>query len=150
MSHEYTFATQEEFVDKLKALLKQGIVPGQLETLTPFHVHEAEEILKNRPSPLRFFTLAGALMGFILGFAFMVYTVLEWPLITGGKPLISIPAFIIIAFECTILIGGIVSFVGFLHLNRLPKIREIIEPKECGNHFIIILQDEAGTSEVIK
>lgn len=141
--NRYTFDTQEAFLEKLEEMVKAGVKPEAVSTLTPFHVHEAEHILKSKPSELRFFTLAGALAGFFLSFAFIIFTVLDWPLITGGKPLISIPAFIIVAFECTILFGGIVSLIGFLHLNRLPNIKRIIDPRECGSQFIIIEQSAA-------
>jgi hypothetical protein len=143
----FEFDSQEEFLAKLEEMVGQGVKPETIETLTPFHVHEAEHILKTKPSELRFITLAGALAGFFLSFAFIIYTVLDWPLITGGKPLVSIPAFIIVAFECTILIGGIVSFLGFLHLIRLPNIKKIVETRECGNQFVII--QELEPAEVV-
>lgn len=130
--------SQEAFLEKLEDMVKDGVKPEAITTITPFHIHEAEHILKTKPSELRFFTLIGALAGLVLSLAFIIFTVFDWPLITGGKPLVSIPAFIIIAFECTILIGGIVSFMGFLHLNRLPNVKKIIDPLECGNQFIII------------
>jgi len=142
MSKEYTYDTQEAFLEKLEEMTAAGVKPETITTLTPFHVHEAEHILKTKPSELRFFTLFGALTGFFLSFAFILFTVFDWPLITGGKPLISIPAFIIVAFECTILIGGIVSFVGFLHLGRLPDIKRVFDPRECGSQFIIIHEND--------
>ena len=138
MGNEFRFDTQEEFLKKLEELVKKGVKSNDITTLTPFHVHEAEHIMKSKPSELRFFTLVGALAGFFLSFIFIIYTVLDWPLITGGKSLVSIPAFIIIAFECTILFGGIVSLLGFLHLNRLPNIKRVIDPRDCGSQFIII------------
>lgn len=144
---EFTFESKEEFLQKLDELVKQGVPAKDISTFTPFHIHEAEHILKTKPSALRFFTLLGALGGFFLSFAFMIFTVLDWPLITGGKPLISLPAFIIVAFECTILLGGIVSFIGFLHLNRLPNIQKIIDPKECGNRFVIVLDSTTEHTE---
>ena len=137
MGDEFKYDTKEEFLEKLEELVKKGVKSDAITTL-PFHVHEAEHIMKSKPSELRFFTLVGALAGFFLSFIFIIYTVLDWPLITGGKSLVSIPAFIIIAFECTILFGGIVSLLGFLHLNRLPDIKRVIEPRECGSQFIII------------
>lgn len=143
MSNEFKFETKEEFLEKLEELVKSGAKSNAITTLTPFHVHEAEHIMKSKPSALRFFTLFGALAGFFLSFIFIIYTVLDWPLITGGKSLVSIPAFIIIVFECTILIGGIVSLLGFLHLNRLPNIKRVIEPRECGSQFIIIYNSAA-------
>ncbi|HLP61228.1 MAG TPA: DUF3341 domain-containing protein [Candidatus Deferrimicrobium sp.] len=145
MKNEYRFETQEEFIEKLTAMVKEGVNPGKITTFTPFHVPGAENILKAKPSALKYITLAGALAGFFLSFAFIIFTVLDWPLITGGKPLISIPAFIIIAFECTILTGGIVSLLGFLHLARLPDIKRIIEPGDYGNQFVII--EELATDE---
>jgi molybdopterin-containing oxidoreductase family membrane subunit len=144
MSSEFKFDSKEEFLEKLDEVVKSGVKPNAITTLTPFHIHEAEHILKSKPSDLRFFTLVGAMAGFFLSFIFIIYTVLDWPLITGGKSLVSIPAFIIIAFECTILIGGIVSLLGFLHLNRLPNIKRVIEPRECGSQFIIIYNSAAG------
>jgi len=135
---QFEFDTQEEFIAKLKEIVDAGVKSEFITTLTPFHVHEVDHIFKTRPSELRYFTLLGAAAGFILSFMFMVFTVMDWPIITGGKPLISIPAFIIVAFECTILFGGIVSLLGFLHLNRLPDIRRIIDPREGGNKFLII------------
>ncbi|NIM11708.1 MAG: DUF3341 domain-containing protein [Candidatus Aminicenantes bacterium] len=130
--------SREAFLEKLEDMVKDGVKPEAITTLTPFHIHEAEHILKTKPSALRFFILIGAVAGLVLSLAFIIFTVFDWPLITGGKPLVSIPAYIIIAFECTILIGGIVSFMGFLHLNRLPNVKKIINPLECGNQFIII------------
>lgn len=147
MGNEFRFDTKEKFLEKLEELVKSGVRPNAITTLTPFHVHEVEHILKSKPSELRFFTLAGALAGFFLSFIFIIYTVLDWPLITGGKSLVSIPAFIIIAFECTILIGGIVSLLGFLHLNRLPNIKRVIEPRECGSQFIIIYNSATEDTE---
>ena len=116
MSNEFRFDTKEEFLEKLEELVKSGVKSNAITTLTPFHIHEVEHIMKSKPSGVRYFTLFGALAGFFLSFIFIIYTVLEWPLITGGKGLVSIPAFIILAFECTILIGGIVSLLGFLFL----------------------------------
>lgn len=147
MSGEFKFDSKEEFLEKLEELVKKGVKLNAITTLTPFHVHEAEHIMKSKPSELRFFTLVGALAGFFLSFIFIIYTVLDWPLITGGKSLVSIPAFIIIAFECTILIGGIVSLLGFLHLNRLPNIKRVIEPRECGSQFIIIYNSATEPTE---
>ncbi|MGD2088169.1 MAG: DUF3341 domain-containing protein [Candidatus Aminicenantes bacterium] len=148
MGNEFKYDTKEEFLEKLEELVKKGVKSDAVTILTPFHVHEAEHIMKSKPSELRFFTLVGALAGFFLSFIFIIYTVLDWPLITGGKSLVSIPAFIIIAFECTILIGGIVSLLGFLHLNRLPNIKRVIDPRECGSQFIIIYNSATEDTQI--
>ena len=75
-------------------------------------------------SPVRLFTLIGGLLGCASGFALPIYTVYDWPLMTGGKPLISIPPFVVIAFEMTILFGALGGMLGFLVLAGLPRFKQ--------------------------
>ena len=63
-------------------------------------------------------------------------------LVTGGKPLISIPPFVIIGFALTILLGALASFAGFLFLARVPSVQGIRGPEEHDNRFVILLRDE--------
>src|SRR5438309_10226646 len=59
-------------------------------------------------------TLAGGLAGAACGLALTIWTVRQWPgLIIGGKPLVSLPAFSIIAFELTILIAACAAAIAF-------------------------------------
>jgi hypothetical protein len=46
---------------------------------------------------------------------------MDWPLVTGGKPIISIPAWVIIAFELTILFGALSTVPGLFINARLPQ-----------------------------
>jgi ABC-type antimicrobial peptide transport system permease subunit len=101
-------------------------------------VREAEEILSTKPSEVRLFALVGALTGLAAGFAFTVYTVKAWPLMVGGKPIVSIPAFLIIAFALTILFGSLSSFLGFLCAAKLPAARRIASKDDCTNEFEIL------------
>ena len=89
----------------------------------PTFDHAIDAALGPGKSPVRVFTLIGGLIGCVLGFAFPIYTVLEWPLITGGKAIISIPPFVVIAFELTILLGALMTVVGFLLSSGLPRFR---------------------------
>jgi len=102
----YSFDTREEFLAKLEELVESGVPKKNINTFTPYAVHQAEELLDHSQSPVRFFTGAGAVTGCIAGFAFTIYTVLSWPLVTGGKEVVSINAFIVIAYELMILFGG--------------------------------------------
>ena len=88
---------------------------------SPAPDHTLEQLIGPRVSPVRLFTLLGGLLGCAAGFALPIYTVSAWPLIVGGKPLIAIPAFVVIAFELTILLGAIGGMLGFLLLARLPQ-----------------------------
>jgi hypothetical protein len=136
---EYSYPSKAEFLNKLKELIEEGVSRKSISVFTPYPVHEAEELVKEPPSKLKYFTFLGAISGFIAGFAFTIYTALNWPLITGGKPFVSIPAYVIIAFELTILFGALASFAGFLLLAKLPSIKGITAPVEYGNDFVIIV-----------
>jgi len=70
MSREYRFDEKEEFLEKLEELLAQGTGPSDVSVMTPYHVHEAEHLLKAAPSPLKYFALAGGIAGF--GFWFFL------------------------------------------------------------------------------
>lgn len=96
---------------------------ARIDAFSPAPDHTLEQLLgARRVSPVRSFTLLGALLGCAAGFALPIYTVSAWPLVTGGKPLISIPPFVVIAFELTILFGAIFGMLGFLLLARLPRL----------------------------
>lgn len=96
---------------------------GPVDAFSPAPDHTLEQLLgARRASPVRLFTLAGALLGCAAGFALPAYTVSAWPLVTGGKPLFSFPPSVVIAFELTILFGAISGMLGFLLLARLPRL----------------------------
>jgi molybdopterin-containing oxidoreductase family membrane subunit len=142
MKNQYKFHEKHTFLEKLAELVKSGISPKNINIFTPYPVHEAEEILNIKTSPLRFFTLIGALSGLLFGFFFTSWTSIDWPIIRGGKPILSFPAFIIVAFELTVLFGGVISFIGYLLLSKLPSVKKIQTPEDYGNQFVIHIESE--------
>jgi Protein of unknown function (DUF3341) len=93
---------------------------------TPVPSHEIEHALHVDQSPVRLFTLVGGLTGTATGFALPSWTSLDWPLVTGGKPILSIPAWVIIAFELTILFGALSTVLGLFICARLPHRKPFI------------------------
>jgi hypothetical protein len=62
------------------------------------------------------------LLGALGGFALQSWTAaVDYPINVGGRPLVSIPAFIPITFECTVLLASFGAFIGMLVMNRLPQ-----------------------------
>ena len=104
----------------VRAVLEEGL--GQVVTYSPVPDRALDQALHVTLSPVRLFVLIGGLLGCATGFIFPIYTVLDWPLITGGKPFISIPPFVVIAFELTILFASLGGMAGFLLLSRLPRV----------------------------
>ena len=101
------FAHVDTTLQAIRDLRAKGF--GDLTVYTPVPVEEIEEEVERvRPvSAVRFFTLVGGLTGTATGFFLTIWTSLKWELLTGGKAVVSIPPFVIIAFELTILFGGL-------------------------------------------
>ena len=137
----FTFDDTEPFRAKLRELLATGTPVERIEVATPFPVHEALLLLKTPVSRLKFFTFTGALTGFCAGFALTIYSATSWPMSHGGKPIVSLPPFMIIAFELTILLGAVASLLGFLYLARVPAPKHILTSIEADGKFAIFVEE---------
>jgi hypothetical protein len=63
-------------------------------------------------SLIDFITLPGAVVGLLCGVALTAGTSLAWPLVTGGKPIVSVPPFVIVIFEVTVLVGSLTNLLA--------------------------------------
>jgi Protein of unknown function (DUF3341) len=89
---------------------------------TPFPVHGLEKAMGLSASRLPWMVLGSAITGASLAIIFMVWvSVFDYPLNIGGKPTWSIPAFIPVMFEITILFGALTAVFGMIWLNGLPS-----------------------------
>ena len=117
------FAHVDTTLQAIRDLRAKGF--GDLTVYTPVPVEEIEEEVERvRPvSAVRFFTLVGGLTGTATGFFLTIWTSLKWELLTGGKAVVSIPPFVIIAFELTILFGGLGGGSAGAGLGGMAKTR---------------------------
>lgn len=90
-----------------------------LESYSPAPFEQIDEAMDERPSKVRIFTLVGGLTGVITGFLMQIWMSWEWPIKIAGKAYASIPPYVIIGFELTILLGGILTLLGLLFVGRL-------------------------------
>jgi hypothetical protein len=146
------FAHVDTTVDAIRKLRAKGF--SELTVYTPVPVEEIEEeIEKVRPlSSVRLFTLAGALTGTATGFFLTIWTSLKWELITGGKAPVSFPPFVIIAFELTILFGGLATLVALLILGKLPKTKPsaTYDPRFTLDRFGVAVACPPETAEQVR
>jgi hypothetical protein len=119
---------------------------------SPMPRHELEDALDTPQTPVRLFTLVGALTGAAAGFALAIGASLDWPLITGGKPIISVPAFVVIGFELAVLFGALSTVVGFFLNARLPHMAKqaVYDPSFSAGRFGVFVAPEAGREEEVK
>lgn len=131
-------------VNAIDQLKKAGLTHDMIVT-SPLPRHDIEHVIYEgaAPSPVRWFTLTGALFGGTMGFSLCSITHLNWAMIIpGGKPLVSIPAFIVITFESTVLWGCLFTLVGMLLMTRLLANDlqvEVEDPRFSDDKFGIIL-----------
>ena len=133
-----SFADPEQLLHAVKHLRSAG--HRVLDTYTPFPVHGMDEAMGLRPSRLPRACLAFAVLGLALAVGLQIWTsAVDYPLITGGKPLLAIPAFIPVAFELTVLLAGLGVVASFFLVARMrPRLRiPDLHPGANDDRFIL-------------
>ena len=93
-----------------------------LEVFSPIPSPEIEEAMDIHSSPVGLWALIGGITGLTTGVLLTAGTSLAYPLVTQGKPLVSLPPFVVFMFELTVLLTGIFSLVALLVHTRRPVI----------------------------
>ncbi|OGQ04037.1 MAG: hypothetical protein A2W61_08170 [Deltaproteobacteria bacterium RIFCSPLOWO2_01_44_7] len=105
------------------------------DAFTPYPIHGLDKILGHKRSKVPWVTLAFGLMGCFGGLGLQIWvSAITWPLNIGGKPYLSIPAFIPITFECTVLLGGLATAAALLFFCKLPNYHTNLLDKEITNN----------------
>jgi molybdopterin-containing oxidoreductase family membrane subunit len=107
-----------ELLDAVEKMRDQA--PHGLDTYTPVRIDQLVPLLGRGKSPVRVWTLAGALCGVVGGFALAIGTALVEKLVVGGKHPVSITIYCIAGFEGLILLGALGNLIGMLVHTRLP------------------------------
>jgi hypothetical protein len=125
-------------VDKLK---ERGF--DEITLISPIPLEEAEEMIGELKSPVKYFSFFGGLFGCIAGFALAAGTAVMYPLPVGGRPIITFPPFLVISYELTILFGVISTVIGFFFACRFPKMEELAYAEEANvDKFALVLDED--------
>ena len=109
----------EQLLRAVRAARAAGF--NHIEAYTPHPVEEISHELGHK-SRLPMIVLAGGAIGAITGFALQYHAaVIDYPLRVAGKPAASWPAFVVVAFELTILFAALAAVFGMFVLNGLPQ-----------------------------
>jgi hypothetical protein len=116
-----------------------------MDAFTPYAVHGLSEALGVRKSWVPLVTLVMGLSGAALGLTFEIWTsAVDWPIIVGGKPFVSLPAFIPITFECGVLLGGTMTLGALLLACGLPNLKGPILDRNITNDRFALYVPEYG------
>ena len=113
------FSDAGELVQAIRRAREEGY--RDMDAYTPYPIEEVAEELGIHGNRLPLIVLIGGIVGLICGYALQYWVaVIAYPLNVGGRPLNSIPSFIPVTFECTILFAAFAAVFGMLALNGLP------------------------------
>jgi len=140
------FAGERALLAATRAVRARGC--RVVDVFTPYAVHGLDEAMGLAPSRLTWVcALCGAAgAGFMLWFQFWTSAV-NWPIDVGGKPFNSLPAFVPITFELTVLCGGLGVVLALLARCRLWPGRpaRLPAPGVTDDRFVLVAQvGEAG------
>ena len=114
------FSNPSDLVSAARRVYELGY--RRINGYSPYPIEELWEAIGFHHTRLPIIVFLGGLLGGIGGY-FMQYwmEVVNYPLNVGGKPFNSVPAFIPITFECTVLCAAFAAVLGMLALNKLPQ-----------------------------
>lgn len=120
------------------------------DVISPFPIHGLDDALGLRRTRLGVVTLIGGASGLLLGLVLQYWTsATDWPLNVGGKPFDSLPAFVPVAFETTILGAGLFTVFGLLWRCGLrPWTRgRALGPRATDDGFAIVVTQRDARHE---
>jgi hypothetical protein len=133
------FDDEGKFISSIRSLQEQKF--KIFDVFTPYPVHEVFHLLKRKsklPTAAYFF----GLFGIIATLAFLYYTsVIDWPLVYGGKPFNSFPSFIVVTIIVTIFTVTIASLALFSARSKLFPGRDntIFDMRATDDKFVIVV-----------
>ena len=140
---------EESKVLKAAAQTRQaGFV--KFDAISPYPVHGMEEACGIKRSTIPYVTFVAGAVGLLAALALVYYTsVVNWDLNIGGKPAFSLPAFIPIMFELTVLFAALCSVGALFYHCNMPKIDPPTIDKDLTSHkfAIFIPENDVGYSE---
>ena len=137
-----SFVHVDAATDAIRALRAKGFRNLVVYTAAPNH--EIEEALDQSVSPVRLFTLIGGLTGCAAGFGMTLWMSYDWPVVAGGKPIGSVPPYVVIAFELTILLGALSTVAAVALFSVLMGKRGIAyDPKYSDDQIGVFVPTSA-------
>jgi hypothetical protein len=142
------FDTEAEVLAAAKKVKESGF--QKFDAITPYPVHGMEEACGIKRSWIPYVAFTMAVVGCSSGWLLTWWTsAVNWQLNIGGKPFHSLPAFIPIMFELTILFSALSSVASLFIACGLPRIDPpVIDPDLTCNKFgIFIPKNDSGYDE---
>lgn len=130
----------------------------KFDAISAYPIHGMEEACGIKRSWIPYVTFVAGLVGLTCGLLLTWWTsAVNWAVNVGGKPFFSLPAFIPIMFELTVLFAALSSVGALFYVCKIPRIDPpIIDPDLSSHKFAIFIPfndtgyDEARIEKMFK
>jgi len=155
------FNNPNEIISAAKKVADSGFTKWDVNS--PYPLHGIDKAMKMKSSKLGFVTMVFGLSGVVLALLLMWWTMsVDYPMVIGGKPFFSLPAFIPVTFEVTVIMATVSTVVAmFAFFFGLPRNAHALHDtdymkKVSRDHYGIVIEyddpkfDEKATLEFLK
>jgi len=114
-----------------------------VDVFAPYPIHGIDRAMGVKPSRITWACFALGTFGAAAALAFQIWTsAVDWPTNIGGKPLVSVPAFIPVTFESAVLAAGLGTVLVLLILSGLfPWTKpNLVHPRVTDDRFVLVIR----------
>ena len=117
------FQDPNQAADAGDGLKSAGIPDTDYDFLTDAPYPEGAFGEREEKHRLYLFPFIGALLGLTSGILLTSMTQMAYPLVTGGKPILSLPPMAVVSYEGTMLGAILFTVLGIIFESRLPRLK---------------------------
>lgn len=128
------FSDEDVLIDGVKKVREKGV--KIYEVFSPFPVHGLDEVLGYKRTRLPIAAFLFGLTGTSLALLMQIWMLgFDWPMIIGGKNFASLPPFIPVTFELTVLLSALGMVATFMIISDM-------KPYKKPRHFDVRSTDD--------
>ncbi len=133
------FETADSAADAGDALKAAGVAPRDYDFLTDAPYPEGAFGERHESHRLYLFPFVGALIGLTVGILLTSMTQMAYPLVQGGKPILSLPPMAVVTYESTMLTAIAFTVIGIIFESRLPALKQGLYDTRITEGYIGVL-----------
>ncbi|MCI5064740.1 DUF3341 domain-containing protein [bacterium] len=143
------FGYLDDAIAAVEAAKQEGL---EYKVYSPVPNHHLDDATSTDRGPVRFISGIGAVTGLTAGFALAIMCSLDYPLRTSAKAIVSVPGFVVIGYECTILFGAIATLTALVLLCGLPNVLRNAgyDPRFSRDKFGVLIGCDSRKTEEVK
>ncbi|MEE8465710.1 MAG: quinol:electron acceptor oxidoreductase subunit ActD [Dehalococcoidia bacterium] len=133
------FETADNAADAGDALKEAGVSQNDYDFLTDVPYPEGAFGERHESHRLYIFPFVGALIGLTVGILLTSMTQMAYPLVQGGKPILSLPPMAVVTYESTMLTAIAFTIIGIIFESRLPAFKQGLYDTRITEGYIGVL-----------